>query len=100
MEELSDTSIGKSVRVEEPVYPERVKSIRKGKDAGSLITMVYTFVSVTVPPPAVDPVAVMVTFWVPDTLVVPLITPVAALMESPGGKPVAEKEPLPECATV
>ena len=27
-------------------------SPRKGKEAGSLITMVYTLVSVTVPPPA------------------------------------------------
>ena len=33
---------------------------------------------------------------VPVTLVDPLITPVAELIDSPGGRPVAVKEPLPE----
>ena len=42
----------------------------------------------------------MVTFCEPVTLVEPLITPVAALIDSPGGRPVAEKEPLPEWLTV
>ena len=37
MELLSDTNTGKSVSVEEPVYPDRVKSIRKGKEEGSVI---------------------------------------------------------------
>ena len=54
----------------------------------------------TEPPPAVAPVAVTVTFCEPVTLVDPLMTPVAALIDSPGGKPLAEKEPLPEWATV
>ena len=58
--------------------------------------MLYTLVTVTEPPPAVAPVAVTVTFCEPVTLVDPLITPVAALIESPGGRPLAEKEPLPE----
>ena len=51
---------------------------------------------VTVAPPAVVPVAVTVKFWEPTTLVAPLITPVAELIDRPGGSPVAEKEPLPE----
>ena len=96
MEELSETNTGKSVRVEEPVYPDKVKSMRKGKEDGSVIWMLYTLVTVTEPPPAVAPIAVTVTFCDPVTLVDPLITPVAVLIESPGGKPVAEKEPLPE----
>ena len=62
--------------------------------------MLYTLVTVTEPPPAVAPVAVTVTFCEPVTLVDPLITPVAALIDSPGGRPLAEKEPLPEWATV
>ena len=40
MEELKDTRTGKSLRVEEPVYPERVRFIRKGKEVGSVMTMV------------------------------------------------------------
>ena len=51
---------------------------------------------VTVAPPAVVPVAVTVKFWEPTTLVAPLITPVAELIDRPGGSPVAEKEPFPE----
>jgi hypothetical protein len=38
MDEPRDTSTGKSVRLEDPVYPERVRSIRKGKEEGSLIS--------------------------------------------------------------
>ena len=56
----------------------------------------YCLDTVTLAPPAVVPVAVIVKFWEPTTLVAPLITPVAELMDKPGGSPVAEKEPLPE----
>ena len=70
--------------------------MRKGKELGSLISTVYTLDTVTVPPPAVVPVAVTVKFCEPVTLVSPVIVPVAELIDSPGGRPVAEKEPLPE----
>ena len=56
--------------------------------------------TVTLAPPAVVPVAVTVKLCEPVTLVAPLITPVAELMDRPGGRPVAEKEPLPENPTV
>ena len=86
--------------MDDPVYPDRVRFIRKGKDAGSLMTIVYTKLSVSVPPPAVAPVAVTVKVCDPVTLVEPLISPVAELIESPGGRPVATKVPLPENPTV
>ena len=83
------------------MYPDRVKSMRKGKEDGSLITIVYTLVSVTLPPPAVVPVAVTVILDVPARIGVPLSTPVAAFKLSPVPlSPVAEKEPLPEWAKV
>ena len=94
MDEFNSTRTGKSVRVEEPVYPERVRSTRKGKEDGSLITIVYTLVSVTLTPPAVVPVAVTVMLDVPARLGVPMSIPVAELRESPVPfNPVAEKEP-------
>ena len=34
------TSIGNSFKVDDPVYPDSVRFMRKGKDDGSLITMV------------------------------------------------------------
>ena len=57
---FKSTSTGNSFKVDDPVYPDRVRFIRKGKDAGSLMTIVYTKLSVSVPPPAVAPVAVTV----------------------------------------
>ena len=92
------TKTGKSVRVEDPVYPARVRFIRKGKEVGSDIFIVYCLLTDTVPPPAVVPVAVTVKFCVPITLVDPLISPVDAFTNvNPEGRPVAEKLPLPEC---
>ena len=72
----------------------------KGKDEGSEMTILYCLDTVILPPPAVVPVALIVKFCEPTTLVEPLISPVEALMDSPGGSPVAEKEPFPEKLTV
>jgi hypothetical protein len=96
MEEPIDTSTGKSDRVEVPVYPERVRFMRKGKEEGSEITVLYCLDTDIPAPPAVVPVAVTVKDCVPTTLVDPLITPVEELIESPGGSPLAEKDPFPE----
>ena len=89
---------GKSLSVEEPVYPDSVRFIRNGKEAGSEMTILYCLETVTFAPPAEVPVAVTVKFCEPTTLVEPSIIPVAELIDNPGGKPVAEKEPLPEKA--
>ena len=73
-----------------------VRLTEKGKDDGSVITIWYCLDTVTLAPPAVVPVAVTVKFCEPTTLVAPRISPVEALMDSPGGSPVAEKDPLPK----
>ena len=73
-----------------------VRLTEKGNDEGSEMTILYCLDTVILDPPAVVPVAVTVKFCEPTTLVEPWISPVAALIESPGGSPVAEKEPLPE----
>ena len=73
-----------------------VRFTEKGNEAGSEMTIWYCLDTVTLPPPAVVPVAVMVKDCEPTTLVSPLITPVAAFIDSPGGSPVADREPLPE----
>ena len=82
--------------MEDPLYPDRVRFIPKGKEAGSEIIRLYCRESVRLPPPAVVPVAEMVKDWEPTTLVAPLISPVVELIDRPGGRPVAEKEPLQE----
>ena len=100
MEELSDTSSGKSVSVEFTWLAGMVRLRENGNDEGSEMTILYCLDTVTLAPPAVVPVAVMVKFCEPITLVEPLISPFEALMDSPGGSPVAEKDPLPEKLTV
>ena len=40
MDVLKDTSSGKSLSEDDPVYPERVRFKRKGKEAGSLMLTV------------------------------------------------------------
>ena len=77
-----------------------VRLTEKGNDEGSEMTILYCLETVTLAPPAVVPVAVIVKFCEPTTLVEPRISPVAALIESPGGSPVAEKDPFPEKLTV
>ena len=68
-----------------------VRLTEKGKEAGSEMTILYCLDTVTLAPPAVVPVAVTVKFCEPTTLVEPLISPVEALIDRPGGSPVAEK---------
>ena len=68
--------------------------------AGSVISILYDFVSVTVDPPAVVPVIETEKFIDPDIKGIPLITPVIELIDNPGGNPEAEKVPLPECSTM
>ena len=92
---LNDTSAGKSLRVEDPVYPDKVRFILNGKDSGSVISTLNDFVSVTVAPPAERPVIDTEISKEPAIKVDPLIIPVAELIDSPGGSPVAEKEPSP-----
>ena len=100
IDELKDTSNGKSVRVEFTWLAGLVRFTEKGKEAGSVITIWYSLETVILAPPAVVPVAVIVKFCEPTTLVAPRISPVEALMDSPGGSPAAENDPLPEKLTV
>ena len=68
----------------DPVYPVVVKLTLYGDDSGSDILIKYVLLAVRTSPAAFDPVVVMVNELSPTSSVVPLITPVVALIEIPG----------------
>ena len=70
IEELRETSNGKSVSVEFTTLG-MVRLTEKGNDEGSEITILYCLETATLAPPAVVPVAVTVKFCEPTTLVEP-----------------------------
>ncbi len=73
MEDPSETRTGKSVRVDDPVYPERVRVMVLAKPEASLTLKTKALEEDFAIPAAFSPVMVMVKFEFPVASVEPVI---------------------------